>query len=472
MKFIPGILILLAMGCTTPRASTARAAVTAVCAPARTFGAIPNDGIDDRSALQAGTIACAGQTLVLETGTYNVAVVAVSHGAVGVTLASNLLGVDGTVIRFAGNAGGFDWGGLDINAVSVSITNVRLEGDAITGANEHTPLVRVYGPNDGVQISYSSFYYPEDPTAGKRGDCVSFIGYAALGTNPDKMIRNMRTHHNVFASCARVGVQFHSGTEGEIDHNEFLDGGRAADLDGEGSGGSKLKIHHNHIAVGPHTTSVLGLQIQADDGHVIYDNVIDGKAINLYGCAHCELRDNKVRMDMLSTAPVLAVTKLSPAYWDHDNQYTRSASAGPGFVVQVGQRISAPSAVVFENDMITQHASSVPLQTLGIAGVVLRRSTLTFDGATATVGWDAEGITDRTTGLVMDHTSFVGPFSSVMAVTGSYGGTGSVTITDSKAPGAVKGLVCNNVTVGSGVLGPIVFTGNAMPNPQCGALWP
>jgi hypothetical protein len=454
------------LGCAAPSRlppGSSRQPVTASCGTARSFGAVPDDGSPAGAALTAASAACAGGALEIEAGTYLIQLAPVSWGYLGATLVSSLHGVEGkTTLRFVGDSAGRDVVGLVIAADHVSITGIRFDGDGVTGVNEHSPLVQVRGPNVGFELAHSTCSYP---VLGARGDCLQTIGYA-----PDRLVSNVHVHHNVVEHAARVGFAFHSGTTGEIDHNTFLDGGRAADLDGEGSGGSKLRIHHNTIVRGPHTTSVVGINIMYDDGHEIYDNTITGKVLNLYGCAHCDVHDNHVTLDVPTGAPVLTVTKLSPGYRDHDNTYERSAAAGPGVVVSVAQRITAPSDVTFDDDAFAQYTGWVPIQSLGISGLAIRHARISYYGVAAVAAWDAEGIANRTTGLVLEHSTLIGGFSAVLTVGGSYGGTGSVTVTGTSAPRALRGLVCGGVAVGAGVLGPVTYADNTMPEPVCGGL--
>jgi hypothetical protein len=441
-------------------AAPAAALVSYPCGPASSFGALPDDGVDDRDALQRATNACTGQTLELDkSGVYQVSTVAQLRGGVSLTLTSSLHGAVGASIKFVGDVGGFDWVGLEVSttASDVVVSDLALDGSGVTGANEHSPLIRVDGPAS-IEITRVTFRYPAD---GKRGDGVSFVGYT-----PDKTVR-AHLHHSVFETCARACVLFHSGTIGEIDHNEFLDGGRAAEIDGEGSGGSRLNIHHNHIVLGPHALSSAGIEIMADDGHEIHDNVLDGKAMLVYGCSLRVARQSRAAGSGDQRSCTL--TKESPGFVSRDDVFERSASAGPGLVVQVAQRISSPSAVVLDGDKLVQHTNFVLIQSLGIVGLAVSRVSLVYDGSTPVIAWDAEGISQRTTGLSLMHSILTGTYSTVLLASGSRSGVGDVTITDTTALGAAHGLVCSTPV---GVTGPVTLTGNTIGLSTCGGLTP
>lgn len=400
--------------------------------------------------------------VILNAGDYVIPVVA---RRASVDVRSSITCRDGAVIRFVGTALLGDWAGFLIgpNNVGVRITNCKFDGNSVLEVNEHSPLIQVRGPNIGTRIDHNEFIYPE--IAGvKRGDCVQNIGYPT-----GQYIDDIRVDHNRFHACARVGVAFHSGTRGRIDHNTFTDTGRAADLDGEGSGFNTLEIDHNRIDIGPNSTSALALNVQADTGHRIHDNVFGGKGINLYGCANCELADNVTSFTQLSTGPVLGVYKLSPYLVSHDNVYSRSASALPGFVLHIARKLdSAPTRALFQDDVFLQMSNWTTIQSLGIDGMKLDRCEVTTVAERVPV-WDAEGIGARTTNLEIEHSTFTGG-SPVMAVSGSYQGTGSITIVDSTATSNVQkavGLQCSSPTASSGIIGPIVFQRNAWPLNSC-----
>jgi hypothetical protein len=267
-------------------------------------------------------------------------------------------------------------------------------------------------------------------------------------------------------------------------------------MDGEGTGGSRMKIHHNRVVAGAHSTAAICLEIQADAGHEIYDNVCEGKTFLLYGCAHCDSHDNHVAYGGPASVPVLSLANGSAGYRDHDNEYIRTANAAPGVVVSVAHRISAPSDVVFEDDLIESHvpadappaARVVPLQSLGIAGMVLRRSRIVYEGPRTLIGWDAAGTGAngsgaggiRTTRLELDGSSFEGLFDMAMRISGSYLGTGSLAIHDTSASQALRGLVCFDTAESGkvdglpGITGPLELERNAMPaaSSTCAAFFP
>ena len=411
--------------------------------------------------LQAATNAC--REVIIDSGVWLITVESPTRRSID--LHSSITCRKGAQIRFAGDALGRDWVGLFIgpNQNDIRITGCEFDGNDVVGTNEHSPLIQVRGPNTNTRIDHNVFWYPDVPSA-KRGDCVQNIGYPE-----NQYIENIRVDHNTFHECARVGVAFHSGTRGRIDHNSFEDTGRAADLDGEGSGFNTLEIDHNKVGIGPHTTSILALNIQADSGHRIHDNVFN-KGINLYGCADCELADNVVSFMQLSTGPVLGVYKNSPNLTSHDNAFSRDTSALPGFVVHVARKgLSSPASVVFQDDTLSQATQWTALQSLGIDGLKLDRCEVQTVAESWPL-WDAEGIGARTTNLEINNSIFGGSFASAMTVSGSYQGTGTVIITDSTAVSNVQkavGLSCLSPTASSGITGPIVFQRSDWPRNMC-----
>src|SRR5205085_10619263 len=139
--------------------------------------AIPDDGIDDRTALQAVLNACAGSTVSLEAGQYEVVTptprsVAMLTLPAGTTLQG--LGTQ-SVIRFSGDNGTRAWRGTQLGH-STLIQRLRLITDFTPGTtDEQTHVIRGDGPLHDVTITDVAINHPSHQS--KSGDCIQFVGY-------------------------------------------------------------------------------------------------------------------------------------------------------------------------------------------------------------------------------------------------------------------------------------------------------
>lgn len=463
------IFLLACGGSVAPRAATVRTAVLFVeCALAP--DAIPDDGIDDLPALRS---AFATRSCVrLTAGTYDLVTPASPYGGrrpyavLGLPAGAELAGAGpGTTLRFSGDAGGIDWQG--IGAGTARIHDLAIDTATLVGTSEQTHAIRITGPATGTVIERVTFNHPQRGVL-KGGDCIQFACYAATPCS------GARIRNNMFAHCDRSGVAIHSGTSDlEITDNAFPDTGDQ-DIDGEGTGDNDgWLVAHNTFGLGPAAQGDMSIQIQASKHVRITDNTFAGRGLFLYGCSGCELDRNIItRTTSVASEGVIEIDKDSADVNVHDNTITRAAVAGVGYVIGATPHgTGTPSNLTINDNKLIQHTDGNVINATGVVELVIKRNTITYDGApgTAAALLAVGSTTTRTTGIEFSGNTMTGLLSSCVRVSGSYGGTGSVTMTGNRADRALQGLRCENVYAGSMVSGPVTTSDNAWPAPLCGA---
>lgn len=489
MKHSLAVILLLAACQTDPAEAIATAEVTAACASPRAFGAIPDDGVDDRAALQATLNACAGTVVTLEAGQYDVVTPPPPRSVAMLTLpAGTTLQGAGTpsVLRFSGDNGTRDWRGIQLGS-STLIQQLSLVTDFTPGTtDEQTHVIRGDGPLTDVTITAVTINHPSHQS--KSGDCIQFVGYPPSDTSPDKRIWNANVYNVTFERCDRSGIAVHSGLHGTLvdghSTSRFHDNTFVAisdqDIDGEGSGDTDgLEIDHNTFQVPPNLESNIAIQIQASSNIHIHDNTM-ARGLDLYGCSQCELDHNVITLAIPASEPVASLRKLSSNVVFHDETYTRAASAGPGLVLSIQQKISAPDHVTVADSRLAQYADAVPLFAMGIVGLNVLRTTITYGGSNGVplridgivVNGSAGDLGIRSTDIHVVDTTIDGPVRGAMAISGSYSGVGTVEMTRDHAPGARQGLGCEGISTGAGITGPVTYVDNDMPPAVCSPLVP
>lgn len=458
------------------------------CPSPRSLGAIPDDGIDDRAALQAVLNACAGSIVTLEAGQYEVVTpsprsVAMLTLPAGTTLQG--LGAQ-SVIRFSGDNGGRDWRGIQLGN-STLIQRLRLVTDFTPGTtDEQTHVIRGDGPLHDVTVTDVAINHPSHQA--KSGDCIQFVGYPPSDTSPDKRIWNANVNHVTFERCDRSGIAVHSGLHGSpvadhlssrFDDNTFI-GISDQDIDFEGSGDiDGIEIDHNTFLVPANLESNISVSIVASSNIHIHDNHLD-RGLDLYGCSQCEIDHNVVTLALPASEPVVNLRKLSSNVVFHDETYTRAASAGAGAVLSITQKISAPDHVTVADSQLIEHANGVPMVAVGIIGLQVLRDTITYDGADGlplridgiVVNGSSGDGSIRSTDIHVVDTEIDGPLRAAVGVSGSYSGVGTIEMTRVHASGANQGLRCENVSTGAGVTGPVTYVDNQLPPAICTPLVP
>lgn len=469
------VLITLITACITPKTEVevahpaTRYLTNTTCATI----AIPDDGIDDTISIQAAI----NSKCCLGSGIYDVAMAETplkgrrSYNMLTIPTGGELCGSGpGTMIRFHGDARATDWRGVEALGNNVSIHNLTLDTEDITNTVEQTHEIHVTGPVDGLLIHDVWLNHPNH--AGFiGGDCIDFVGY------PLSMITNTHIYNNHFLHCSREGIEIHSGVNGMmIDNNEFIDV-RVIDIDTEGSGGiSNLTIAHNTHLVGPSQAGGVAIALDIVTDSTIVDNVLN-RGIYLYACDRCAIDHNTITLSSgLTSTAIIEVIKLSSELTIVRNTITRAIGQTDGMVIRISPHNSTPKDSRIVGNTIVQQTAGTIISTEGIVGVLVANNTIAYAGpltyaATALYFAGSSG-TDgfRTTDLVVSHNYFVGPMKWAVAISGSYLGTGSLTMIGNSADSVVKGgLSCSNLTSPGRILGPIIYSNNlTLPTPVCG----
>lgn len=470
-------------------------AIVVPCASPRAFGAIPDDDVDDRIALQQMLDSCAGTVIDLEAGVYKISTppfprirpMLMARGGPDDKHPTVLRGVDAsTELAFDGDNMLGEWRGLQL-ASHLKILHIWFTSN-LANTVEQTHMMRGDGALVDLEIGYVKCFHPS--RGWKSGDCIQFVGYppAADGTN-DKRIWDVVVHHTVFAESGRSGIAFHSGMHGTMKgghyttrfhHNicqrisdQCIDG-EVGTGDGDDDG---MEIDHNVFEPRTNAESSVAIQIQGARHVWVHDNTMAG-SMDLYGCDACEFSDNTASLAFSDGNPVVLYRKAGTGTAFRDETYTREASAGPGYVMAVAQKLTAPDRVTVDDVKLVQHAPSAAFYAWGIVGLTMRHLTVLADSAVP-IRADAVQVSGssgidgiRTTEISLSDSHLTGPYLSGIAVGGSYAGTGSLTVERNWSSGTARGLRCDNPTIGSGVTGPVVYRANAMPSATCAPLVP
>lgn len=490
--------LMMFVGCSRTSVSTTRQRSVAACAPARSFGAVPDDDGDDGQGIQAALNACAGSVVELEAGRYRVVTPARPGGRPLAMLTvpenTSLEGVSATatVVEFSGDNGKLDWRGLQL-ASGVSIKRMRLMTNFVAGSTvEQTHVARVDGPARGIHLQDLQCFHPQNGS--KSGDCFQVVGYA-----PDKLVWDVEVDHVDFQNTGRSGMSFHSGLRGSLRadghwttriHDCHFGDISDQPIDGEGTGDTDgVEIDHDVFDYPANLESSAAVQIQASAHVMIHDNVLRGRGIDLYGCDECLLEHNAVDQ-VAPSFPAVQFRKKGSGTRFVDEVYSRATSAGPGPVVLVAQKLSAPDNVMFDHVRFTQRSAYPVISTFGIDGLDVLGSALTYDAtayvpelkidALAIIGSGASvspACTDnqvsgdnpgvRTTRIHLRDNTISGPYRATVVVSGSYCGTGTIEMVRNVATGPQQGLRCENATSGSTITGPVVFRDNHIPGNTC-----
>jgi hypothetical protein len=439
--------------------------------------AIPDDGQDDRGAIQNALTAqgCAH----LGAGVYDIETIQVAPPGRRPPMMLDAIGAElfgdgpATVLAFRGSAGDQDWEGVAMRGAGPKLHDLSIVTGAVTDTVEQMHAVRIVGPATDAEIARVSFNHPIR-VGEKSGDCVQLIGFSG-----SREIARVTIRENDFAHCDRSGVAVHSGTTGlEIADNQFRDTGNQ-DVDFEGTGDtSGVLIQRNTFTLSPGPHGAGAIQLQLADGVRVTNNLLNGRGIDVFQSDDVMIDHNEVTLTQTTAESAIAVGKDSARTHILANSVTRAASAGPGPVISAGPHGSGtPDHLEIDGNTLLQRTSSNIVLSTGLVGLYLRHNTLTYSGAETDVMWGlralgsaggsgAPGI--RTTDVRVEGNTFSGPLRGAVATSGANAGAGTLDTADNVATGPTFGIFCDNFASQGAVLGPITSRRDNWPAALCG----
>jgi hypothetical protein len=445
----------------------------------RDYGAIPNDGLDDRDAIQAAAdAACGGGLVQLGAGVWNVVRAGLGkynpHAGVSVHCAGvTIRGVGAaTVLAMVGDQGDAGYLGViavDPGASDITIRDLVIDTSAATNVFEQTHAIQIgsaigTGPVTDVRLEGVRYVHPEVEGAGSSGDCLRLLGsYDGLDTGA---VRRVTVIGSTFLRCARSGISVQRNVHDlVISGNQFnAAGGQDIDYEPGGLRGPSSAVITGNVfhddggdplyGRGEWAMALTGI-LDAPDGarFVVSDNVFHGRGLILLNVADTVIRGNVFDAEMESLFGVVTARGFASRLIIEGNVIRRRGAAGPVVLVQ---HITAAADHVLVSDNVTTN------ETAG-DGIVLestRHATVSGNDlswtvpATTRTGIRVRPVTRTVDDLLITGNRIAGSLGQALHLSGDLHPFGAVMISGNQSD-APKGLVCAG-TFGS----PVVYAGN------------
>lgn len=500
------VLIITALACSQPGRApggVVSVGLTSACIDPVAYGAIPDDGISDRVAIQDAVDAAVAaaqtagpQRVCMGIGTWDCsrapvgsynrnACVSVHGGAVTIAGAG-----PGTVIRLAG-----DQNQADIVVISHDpdssggVQDLTVDTTDAFDTSEQTHAMGTTGVCSAphckpiTNLSYLRVNCVSPARAGERkGDCIRLLGNVAPSADgqPGTGIYGVTIENSVFRDCARSGIQPQRGVHGlVIRNNEFW---CDQPIHGEATGGSAPHENVDADITGNvfHETRWTGDAFQGDydvalsgpPGSGPYENIrIHGnqgaRGIYLYRTAGAELFDTALFATMRGAGGVLEVGNRCDGTRVHDVTIERRGAPGP--VVRLISRPGALcSGVTVENTTLIQATQASGIYAESVSNLTVDRSLLVWTKPAP--GPDYAGVHMRGTvaavaNMTVRSTWFSGQIDVAVRLAGAPAAIGTAHIIGNQARGHAA-LVCG------GDLGLVEYTQNDFGSLSCSAVVP
>jgi hypothetical protein len=451
---------------------------------AESFGAQPDDGLDDRPGLQeAVDSACdAGGGIVrLQAGLYelspNPQVGATNVESIAIRCSNVRLTGEGlsTVLQATGDSLGRDWNLIQIRSTpadpvpvrNIEIDNMLLSGVGAWNTPEQTHLVQIgVGPVESVSMHHLWFYHPvrqkPDLTGNEKGgDCVRLLG------GPDKAVRFVQITDSQFLDCDRSGISFQREVfDVIIDSNMFLAvGDQHVDQEPTGVGALGRTVVSSNLfmggAQGAFAVTLTGNAIDQPSSDVVFArNVLFGRGLSLINVQRAVVSDNVIMSHIATADGVIHARKATEDIVLRGNRVERMAGSAPGPVLSLVPYSSGfPGKWRIDGNRFVSKADGFGLNLDSVSDVSISNNDFEFhgpsEGTFAAIRLIATQAPVDNTLVYGNHV--YGGFGAMVQLSPMSHSIGAVSIVGNMTHGAPLGLLCKG---GSSFTRPIVHSGN------------
>ncbi|WP_245848224.1 right-handed parallel beta-helix repeat-containing protein [Lentzea kentuckyensis] len=443
------------------------------------FGAVPDDGTDDRVPIQAAidaASAAGGGTVCLGSGrwrvtrapvgSYNRAAALSTHGA-RVTFSGT---GPGTVLELAGDqqAGAVSVLSLDPGASDITVERLRIDTSATTNTDEQTHAIAIGSgvcttangtcsmPVTDVTVRDVVFAHPSTPGA-RKGDCIRL-----LGNTQATAVRRVTITGGSFVSCARSGIGVQRNVFSlAVLGNHFGEQIGDTAFDGEATGGDwddGLRLEGNSFADSRVTSSVALSTYR----HVtITGNTFGGKGLALYRTEDVVVTGNTFDVTAGTGGGVIDSQNIATRNKITGNIIRRHGVSGPGIRITPHSG-GIPAQVTVAGNTIVADGNADAIYGDSVHEIGIRDNDITFtEAAPDGSGITLQGITGPIEDAMITGNTVTGasPYFAAVRLDSRPEPFRGVTVALNSSRGATRSLQCSQRAPG-GFPPSIISTGN------------
>lgn len=342
------------------------------------FGAVVNDGKDDRIAIQAAIDAAtaARADVCLPAGDLHVA----RRPPPGVrSIPSLVLGGTETGIRGVGDRSRLvmldsgpekamrDWWVLQVSGTRHVLRGFAMDGTARGITNEQTHLIQILGPATDITLDNLTLTVPEQSIS-RGGDCIRMLGERATP------VTDIHIHDSRGEGCARsfIALQRHVSRVVIERVKTTGIGGGAIDMEPTGDGSikdvviRKCDLHRGPVARGGFTVALAGSGTGVARNIVLEDSTIEA-GIWVYNVHGAQIRRNSV-YGGVENRGMIKVVKDSRNIVIENNVLDRAQVEGDGIEI-TAHNGKWPSNISVRNNQIKLRAPGFPVHGEPVDGI-------------------------------------------------------------------------------------------------------
>jgi hypothetical protein len=423
------------------------------CVNPMQYGAIPNDGDDDRAAFQDAVDAAASdpegaREVCIPAGTWDFSR---PPGPGDANIASlKVAGVrdlvmhgvgPATRLRLLGDGARRDWRLLDIRdgSTDIVVRDLTLDGTQRQNTEEQTHLLHLNGPVSNITAERLVFDFPQF-TDMLGGDCVRLLGGAG------SEVRDITLRHLRGLRCDRSFIGIQRGVyQVLIDQvTSEVVGDQAIDF--EPSGGvdlSDITIVNSQLARGADSQGEYTVALGGDGAAtakritLAHTTVTDG-GVHVIDTEDVTIEDVTIEgKEKAASTPVLHVRKRTVGMQILDTHVRRPLAMGAGAVLKIHhQNGAAPSDVRLDNVTLEQNTTAAIVDITSLGSFTMQSSTLIYAGTPgARMAITGRGVIAALAHVELRDTAVEGPAQGLLRLgQSSTHPLGQVIVTGTAAP--------------------------------------
>ncbi len=464
------------------------------------YGALPNDGKDDRPGVQAAIDSKAGPVDVcLRSGTYQFTKTGGNSSlrSNSINIGKSNVSIKGfgrsTVLEFMGDGALGDWRLINIKSNDgktpvndIEIADLMLAGGTAVNTEEQTHLIQVGpGPINNVSLHNLWFYMPPrmlaEPqptnTPGKLryvergGDCIRLLGNYQPGLVPpvDQRVQRLSITNTNFVECHRSSISLQRSVYGYVIANNIFTevSDQHIDMEPTGYGGLGNGVIANNVFMGGYqgdwhiTVTGNGGTIEEQAVHTtVNNNILIGRGITMYSPRRVQVTGNTIVAKMTSGGGAITSIKTSEEVVIANNTIVRAVGSVPGPVVRIrGHNSGFPNHINISGNILTNEVDGNIVDMESIADMSIIGNDFRFTGPTPGL---FNAVMVRATGrdvdaLLVSTNRIKGALANVVRVVAGPLSVGMLSMTGNMSSGVPNGLRCEG---SGGFKKPIVHASN------------
>lgn len=470
-----GLLSLL-VACGINTAQTSQSVLVPACQDPVSFGAVPNDELSDRAAIQSaisvatsgpdgGTVCIGAGRWTLEKPPIN----SYNRFAALSTHSPNPLVIKGagpeTVLQLSGDQGAETTIviSIDPGAQHVRVEDLTIDTTDATNTDEQTHAIGTSGvcsdatclPIKDIKVENVRFKHPRN-TEARKGDCIRL-----LGNEPATEVYDVRIVGNHFEDCARSAIELQRGLHGVvIADNTIYCESCDQQIDGEATGGGwdfGVVISNNTITSGPNVQGDFAIALTSVDGASVSGNQLD-RGLALYRTQRVVISSNVIKTVATETddGGTIRLRNICNGNIVANNTINRAGTPGP--LVSVEYQVNACVGATISGNILVQGTPRWAVYGSSFSDGVI--SSNIIEHVVPAPGYSS--IYNRAlipvTGLVISNNAIKGDVAHAVRLQAHPSTIGSgVVLTGNTAIGPPVGLFCED----GGFIAPITSSGNA-----------